>query len=145
MVATLFIIGGGSAAGGVGGTLLPDYWQHLGAVFPPQHAITWCATALFTVCATPSAWPHKPTAFDFHAAEGRSWRLSVDGDGACTTRIPAPTAATGEDSDAAGASVHGTASELVLYLYDRIQADFLHVDGDAGLLDLLRAWEPEEK
>jgi hypothetical protein len=34
---------------------------------------------------------------------------------------------------------------LVLYLYDRIPADSLHVDGDAGLLDLLRAWEPEEK
>ncbi|MFI6843555.1 maleylpyruvate isomerase family mycothiol-dependent enzyme [Kitasatospora sp. NBC_00085] len=100
---------------------------------------------LFTVCGTPSAWPHKPTAFDFHAAEGRSWRLTVDGDGARSTRIPAPTAATGEDSDAAGASIHGTASELVLYLYDRIQADSLHVDGDAGLLDLLRAWEPEEK
>lgn len=40
VVATLFIIIGGSAAGGVGITLLPDYWQHLGAVFPPQHAIT---------------------------------------------------------------------------------------------------------
>nr|WSX53132.1 hypothetical protein OG409_31980 [Streptomyces sp. NBC_00974] len=39
-VAILFIIVGGSAAGGVGVTLLPDYWQHLGAVFPPQHAIT---------------------------------------------------------------------------------------------------------
>ncbi|MEU3500285.1 maleylpyruvate isomerase family mycothiol-dependent enzyme [Streptomyces hundungensis] len=100
---------------------------------------------LFTVCATPSAWPHKPTAFDFHAAEGRSWRLTVDGDGARITRIPAPTAATAEDVEAAGASVHGTASELVLYLYDRIQAASLHVGGDAGLLDLLRAWEPEEK
>lgn len=100
---------------------------------------------LFTVCATPSAWPHKPTAFDFHTSEGRSWRLAVDADGARVTRIPAPTAATGESSDAAGACVHGTASELVLYLYDRIQADSLHVDGDAGLLDLLRAWEPEEK
>ncbi|MEV7598232.1 maleylpyruvate isomerase family mycothiol-dependent enzyme [Kitasatospora sp. NPDC089797] len=100
---------------------------------------------LFTVCATPSAWPHKPTAFDFHAAEGRSWRLTVDGDGARVTRIPAPTAATDEDEDAAGAAVHGTAGELVLYLYDRIKADSLHVDGDAGLLDLLRAWEPEEK
>jgi hypothetical protein len=55
-----------------------------------------------------------------------------------------PTAATGEDS-AAGASVHGTAGELVLYLHDRIPADSLHVDGDAGLLDLLRAWEPEEQ
>ncbi|WP_371498634.1 hypothetical protein OG871_21670 [Kitasatospora sp. NBC_00374] len=40
VVATLFIIVGGSAAGGVGVTLLPDYWQHLGAIFPPQHAVT---------------------------------------------------------------------------------------------------------
>ncbi|WP_405533265.1 hypothetical protein OG592_39265 [Streptomyces avidinii] len=40
VVATLFIFVGGSAAGGVGVTLLPEYWQHLGAVFPPQHAIT---------------------------------------------------------------------------------------------------------
>ncbi|MFJ4953036.1 maleylpyruvate isomerase family mycothiol-dependent enzyme [Streptomyces sp. NPDC088760] len=112
---------------------------------PVELALDGVEEFLFTVCATPSAWPHKATAFDFHAAEGRSWRLTVDGDGARTTRIPAPTAATGEDSDAASASVHGTASELVLYLYDRIQVDSLHVDGDAGLLDLLRAWEPEEK
>ncbi|MFE2876404.1 maleylpyruvate isomerase family mycothiol-dependent enzyme [Streptomyces roseus] len=99
---------------------------------------------LFTCVATPAAWPHKPATFDFHAAEGRSWRLTVDGDGARSTRLPAPTAATGEDSDAAGVSVRGTASELVIYLYDRIPAESLHVDGDAGLLDLLRAWEPEE-
>lgn len=111
---------------------------------PVEVALDGVEEFLFTVCATPIAWPHKPTAFDFHAAEGRSWRLTVDGDGARSTRIPAPTAATGEDSDAAGASIHGTASELVLYLYDRIPADSLHVDGDAGLLDLLRAWEPEE-
>ena len=45
---------------------------------------------------------------------------------------------------AGAASVHGTASELVLYLYDRIPAHSLRVDGDAGLLDLLRAWEPEQ-
>ncbi|MFJ2752154.1 maleylpyruvate isomerase family mycothiol-dependent enzyme [Streptomyces sp. NPDC087297] len=112
---------------------------------PVELALDGVEEFLFTVCGTPSAWPHKPTAFDFHASEGRSWRLTVDGDGARSTRIPAPTAATGEDLDAAGASVHGTASELVLYLYDRIRADSLHVDGDAGLLDLLRAWEPEEK
>jgi uncharacterized protein (TIGR03083 family) len=111
---------------------------------PAEVALDGVEEFLFTCVATPSAWPHKPTAFDFHTAEGRSWRLTVDGDGARSTRIPALTAATGEDSDAAGASIHGTASELVLYLYDRIPADSLHVDGDAGLLDLLRAWEPEE-
>ncbi|MFI5755445.1 maleylpyruvate isomerase family mycothiol-dependent enzyme [Streptomyces sp. NPDC051569] len=112
---------------------------------PVEVALDGVEEFLFTVCGTPSAWPHKPTAFDFHSAEGRSWRLTVDGDGARSARILAPTAVTGEESEAAGASVHGTAGELVLYLYDRIQAESLRVDGDAGLLDLLRAWEPEEK
>ncbi|KJY27884.1 maleylpyruvate isomerase family mycothiol-dependent enzyme [Streptomyces sp. NRRL S-495] len=111
---------------------------------PLEVALDGVEEFLFAVCATSSAWPHKPTAFDFHAAEGRSWRLTVDGDGARSARIPTPAAATGEAPDAAGASVHGTASELVLYLYDRIKAESLRVDGDAGLLDLLRAWEPEQ-
>ncbi|MFD0280041.1 maleylpyruvate isomerase family mycothiol-dependent enzyme [Kitasatospora sp. NPDC127111] len=93
---------------------------------------------LFTCVATPSAWPHEPTTFDFHAAEGRSWRLTVDGDGARTARLPA------EGADAPGVSAHATAGELVLFLYDRLQADSVRIDGDAGLFDLLRAWEPEE-
>ncbi|WP_445280099.1 maleylpyruvate isomerase family mycothiol-dependent enzyme [Streptomyces sp. DSM 118148] len=103
---------------------------------------------LYTCVATPSAWPHKPTAFDFHATEGHSWRLTVDGDGARSTRIPAPgttsAAAADEGLDAVGVSVRGTASELVLFVYDRIPAASLRIEGDAGLFDLLRAWEPEE-
>lgn len=112
---------------------------------PSKVALDGVEEFLFTCVATPSAWPHEPTAFDFHAAEGRSWRLTVDGDGARSTRVPAPSPAAeaGEDSDEAGAAVHGTAGELVLYLYDRISAGSLRVDGDPGLLDLLRAWEPE--
>ncbi|MFG3053340.1 maleylpyruvate isomerase N-terminal domain-containing protein [Kitasatospora sp. NPDC048239] len=109
---------------------------------PAEVALDGVEEFLFTCVASPVAWPHKPATFDFHAAEGRSWRLTVDGDGARSARIPAPGAATGED--AAGVSVHGTAGELVVYLYDRIPAESLRVDGDAGLLDLLRAWEPEE-
>ncbi|MFC7907368.1 maleylpyruvate isomerase family mycothiol-dependent enzyme [Streptomyces nigra] len=93
---------------------------------------------LATCCATTAAWPHKPTTFDFHATEGYSWRLTVDGDGARSTRLP------GEGTDAAGVSVTGTAGEIVLYLYDRIPAESLELAGDPGLLDLLRAWEPEE-
>ncbi|MFE5402327.1 maleylpyruvate isomerase family mycothiol-dependent enzyme [Streptomyces sp. NPDC056580] len=103
---------------------------------------------LYTCVATPSAWPHKPAAFDFHATEGHSWRLTVDGDGARSTRIPTPgttsAAAADEGLDAAGVSVRGTAGELVLFVYDRIPADSLRIEGDAGLFDLLRAWEPEE-
>ncbi|MFJ9832221.1 maleylpyruvate isomerase family mycothiol-dependent enzyme [Streptomyces sp. NPDC101169] len=95
---------------------------------------------LSTCCATTSAWPHKPTAFDFHATEGRSWRLTVDGDGARFARLPAA----GEGPDESGVSVRATAGELVLFLYDRVPADSVRIDGDAGLLALLRAWEPED-
>lgn len=95
---------------------------------------------LFISSFTTSAWPHKPTAFDFHATEGRSWRLTVDGDGARTTRLPA----TGENPDAAGLSIRGTASDLVLWLYNRISVGSLQLDGDPELLDLLLAWEPED-
>lgn len=118
---------------------------------PDEVALDGIEEFLFTCVATTSAWPHKPTAFDFHAAEGRSWRLTVDGDGAHSTPIPAPgtTAVADADGDrdpdaAAGVSVHGTASDVVLFLYGRIPADSLRVDGDAGLFDLLSAWEPEE-
>ncbi|MFE4696853.1 maleylpyruvate isomerase N-terminal domain-containing protein [Streptomyces sp. NPDC056738] len=115
---------------------------------PEEVALDGVEEFLFTCVATTSAWPHKPTAFDFHATEGHSWRLTVDGDGARSTRIPAPAttpvAAADEGPNAAGVSVRGTANELVLFVYDRIPADSLQMEGDAGLFDLLREWEPEE-
>ncbi|MFE1857164.1 maleylpyruvate isomerase family mycothiol-dependent enzyme [Streptomyces anandii] len=115
---------------------------------PDEVALDGVEEFLFTCVATTSAWPHKPAAFDFHATEGRSWRLTLDGDGARSTRVPAPgttpVAAAGEGPDTAGVSVRGTASELVLFVYDRIPADSLQLEGDAGLFDLLREWEPEE-
>ncbi|MFG3152502.1 maleylpyruvate isomerase family mycothiol-dependent enzyme [Streptomyces sp. NPDC048219] len=114
---------------------------------PDEVALDGVEEFLFTCVATTGAWPHEPTAFDFHATEGRSWRLTVDGDGARAARVSAPGAtpvAAGEGPDAAGVSVRGTASDLVLFVYDRIPADSLRIEGDAGLFDLLRAWEPEE-
>ena len=39
VVALLFIILGGAGAGGTGVALLPTYWQYIGALFPPRHAI----------------------------------------------------------------------------------------------------------
>ncbi|WP_062428713.1 maleylpyruvate isomerase family mycothiol-dependent enzyme [Herbidospora daliensis] len=101
---------------------------------PAEVALDGVEEFLSTCCATPSPWPHAPTAFDFHASEGRSWRLTADGDGARVTRLRAPVV---------GAAVHGTASDLVLFMYDRLPAGSLRIDGDATLIDLLRAWEPE--
>ncbi|MFV0315814.1 MAG: hypothetical protein ACK5O2_02490 [Microthrixaceae bacterium] len=39
LVALLFIVIGGAGAGGGGVSLLPTYWQALGNLFPPRHAI----------------------------------------------------------------------------------------------------------
>ncbi|MFY4721478.1 maleylpyruvate isomerase family mycothiol-dependent enzyme [Streptomyces sp. LaBMicrA B280] len=110
------------------------------ASLPVEVALDGVEESLFIASFTRSAWPHKPTAFDFHATEGRSWRLTVDGDGARTTRLPAA----GEGQNAAGLSIRGTASDLVLWRYDRISVDSLQLDGDRELLDLLFAWKPED-
>ena len=39
LMALLFIVIGGASAGGTGVSLLPSYWQTIGAVFPPRHAV----------------------------------------------------------------------------------------------------------
>lgn len=39
LVAFLFIVVGGAGAGGGGASLLPTYWQTLGNLFPPRHAV----------------------------------------------------------------------------------------------------------
>lgn len=38
-MAVLFVVIGGASAGGTGVSLLPSYWQTIGAVFPPRHAV----------------------------------------------------------------------------------------------------------
>ncbi|GGJ28312.1 maleylpyruvate isomerase family mycothiol-dependent enzyme [Streptomyces brasiliensis] len=115
---------------------------------PDEAALDGVDEFLSTCCAWTSAWPHKPAAVDFHATEGRSWRLSLSADGARTTRLSTPgtmpATAAGEDPDTAAASARGTASELVLTLHGRIPVDSLKLDGDRHLFDLLQAWEPEE-
>ena len=115
---------------------------------PDEVALDGVEEFLSTCCATTSAWPHKPAAVDYHATEGRSWRLWLSADGARTARLPdpgtVPATAAGEDPDAADASARGTASELVLILYGRIPVDSLKLDGDRRLFDQLIAWEPEE-
>ncbi|WP_328665709.1 maleylpyruvate isomerase N-terminal domain-containing protein [Streptomyces sp. NBC_00322] len=64
----------------------------LGALqpLPEEAALDGVEEFLSTCCAWTTAWPHKPAAVDFHATEGRSWRLSLSADGARTTRLPTP-------------------------------------------------------
>ncbi|MET9921729.1 maleylpyruvate isomerase family mycothiol-dependent enzyme [Streptomyces sp. NPDC006435] len=111
---------------------------------PDEAALDGVEDFLFTCCATPSAWPHKPATIDFRATEGRSWRLSLSADGAHSIRLATPGTAADEGPDTAGASARGAAGELVLFIYGRIPADSVELDGDRQLFDLLRAWEPEE-
>jgi len=115
---------------------------------PDEAALDGVEEFLSPRCATTSAWPHEPAAVDYHATEGRSWRLWLSADGARTARLPQPGAvsatAAGEDPDAPDASARGTASELVLVMYGRIPLDSLKLDGDRRLFDQLIAWDPEE-
>ncbi|MEV1250048.1 maleylpyruvate isomerase N-terminal domain-containing protein [Nonomuraea sp. NPDC049750] len=115
---------------------------------PAEVALDGVDEFLSTCVATTSAWPHKPAVVDFHASEGRSWRLSLSADGARTARLPEPgtisATAADQDPDAANASAWGTADELVLILHDRIPINSLKLDGDRRLFDQLSAWDPDE-
>lgn len=104
---------------------------------PDEVALDGVDEFLSTCCATTSPWPHEPAVVDYHATEGRSWRLRLSAGGA------RPAITTGEDPDAAGASLRGTASELVLVFYGRVPVDSLKLDGDGRIFDQLIAWDPE--
>ena len=108
---------------------------------PDEVALDGVDEFLTTCVATTAAWPHKPAVIDYHATEGRSWRLWFSADGARTARLPASVA--GEDPEAAYVSARGTANELVMFCYGRISMDSLQLDGDRRVLDQLIAWEPE--
>ena len=114
---------------------------------PDEAALDGVEEFQFTCCATTVAWPHEPAVVDYHATEGRSWRLWLSGDGARIARLSAPgtlpATAAGEDPDAADASARGTASELVLAFYGRIPVDSLELDGDRRIFDQLIAWDPD--
>ena len=57
---------------------------------PDEVALDGVEEFLSTCCATTSAWPHEPAVVDYHATEGRSWRLWLSADGARTARLPRP-------------------------------------------------------
>ncbi|WP_406131223.1 maleylpyruvate isomerase family mycothiol-dependent enzyme [Streptomyces sp. NBC_00989] len=109
---------------------------------PDEAALDGVDEFLSTCCAGTDPWPHEPAAVEYHATEGRSWRLSLSADGARVTELPAPAADSGEAPDPVGATLRGTAGELVLALYARIPVNSLKVDGDPRLFDLLLAWDP---
>ncbi|MGI5451146.1 maleylpyruvate isomerase N-terminal domain-containing protein [Streptomyces sp. CA-243310] len=117
---------------------------------PVEVALDGVDEFLSTCVTTTSAWPHEPAVIDFHASEGRSWRLSLSADGARSARLPDPgtdpAGAAGQDPDATTAflSARGTAGELVFILYDRIPIESLKLDGDRRIFEQLSSWDPSE-
>ena len=106
---------------------------------PEEVALDGFDDCQFTLCATTVAWPHAPAVVEYHAVEGRSWRLRLSRDGAQVARL---TPATGEGPETADASARGTASDLVLFFYGRIPLDSLQFEGDSRIFDQLAAWDP---
>ncbi|SFR77831.1 TIGR03083 family protein [Agromyces sp. CF514] len=110
---------------------------------PEEIALDGFDDCQFTLCATTVAWPHDPAIVDYHAAEGRSWRLRLSDHGAQVTRLtPGVSAGAGEGPGTADATARGTASDLVLFFYGRISLDSLTFEGDRRIFDQLADWDP---
>ena len=107
---------------------------------PVEVALDGVEEFLVTCCATTSAWPHEPSVVEYHATEGRSWRVWLSAEGARVARLEPGTESPG--ADPAHASARGTANELVLFFYGRIPPDSLEIEGDPRVFDQLFAWDP---
>ena len=105
---------------------------------PEEVALDGFDDCQFTLCATDVAWPHEPAVVDYHATEGRSWRLRLSENGAEAARFT-PLA---DDTVTVDASAEGTASDLMLFFYDRISIESLKAEGDLRIFDRLAAWDP---
>ncbi|WP_427924906.1 maleylpyruvate isomerase family mycothiol-dependent enzyme [Streptomyces sp. cg40] len=106
---------------------------------PEEAALDGVEEFVFTCNATTSAWPHDPATVDYHATEGRSWRLELSAAGARATPIPASAPI---PADTAHVSARATAGELVLFMYGRTYVEPLKIDGEQRIFDQLIAWVP---
>jgi len=93
---------------------------------------------LTTRCAGTEPWPHEPVVVDYHATEGRSWRLWVSDGHTRAAELPHGTAAD-ETPEPADVAAWGTANELVMFFYGRIPVDSLRTEGDQRILVQLHA------
>jgi uncharacterized protein (TIGR03083 family) len=101
---------------------------------PEEVAVDGVEEFLYTCNATTSPWPHEPAVLEYHVAEGPLWELRLSAEGARAARLDGP----GEPDLYAS----GTASDVVLTMYGRIDLNALKFEGDVVVLDRLVAWEP---
>jgi uncharacterized protein (TIGR03083 family) len=98
---------------------------------PAAVAVDGVAEFLQVTYGAEGPWPHRPARVVFACVEGPSWTLDLTPVGA---RLDPP--ASGEPV----ATVRGSASDILLALFGRIPLDTLTVEGDAAVVDQLRAW-----
>jgi uncharacterized protein (TIGR03083 family) len=98
---------------------------------PGAVAVDGVAEFLSVPLASMGAWPHRPARIAFAAIDGPTYVIDLSPSG-----VSLDPAASG----APLATVHGSASELVLGLYNRIPLDGLHVEGDSAVLGELKGW-----
>ncbi|SDP65799.1 TIGR03083 family protein [Pedococcus dokdonensis] len=94
---------------------------------------------LSTCVSTDEVWPHEPLTLGFNATEGRAWRLDLSGDGARYARL-------GQEESVdvvSDAFVNATASDIVLWDYNRIALESLEISGDRVGFERLRDWDPD--
>jgi uncharacterized protein (TIGR03083 family) len=101
---------------------------------PEEVAVDGVEEFLLTCNATTSPWPHEPAVLGYTATEGRSWALWLSEKGARAEQLSGP----GE----ADLVAVGTASDIVLTMYGRVDLDVLKFEGDVDVLRRLVAWEP---
>ncbi|GAA2865474.1 hypothetical protein Acy02nite_13260 [Actinoplanes cyaneus] len=110
-----------------------DAWEALGKPepLPAAVAVDGVSEFLSTCLGSLGAWPHRPARVQFQAIEGPSWIVDLSPAGA----TPDP-AASGDPVT----RIHGTASDLVLFLYRRLPLDAVRIDGDHEVAAQLRKW-----
>jgi uncharacterized protein (TIGR03083 family) len=98
---------------------------------PAAVAVDGVAEFLQVTYGAEGPWPHRPARVLFVAIEGPTWTLDLTPAGA---RLDPP------ESGEPVATVHGSASDLLLALFGRIALDTLPIEGDAAVVDQLRSW-----
>lgn len=110
---------------------------------PPDIALDGFDDCQFTLCATTVPWPHDPAVVHYCATEGRSWRLELSPGGAHVAHLaPSPGPSTDSSDTTVDAWARASASDLVLFFYDRIPLGSLDAGGDHRVFDRLAAWDP---
>jgi uncharacterized protein (TIGR03083 family) len=98
---------------------------------PSEVAVDGVAEFLSVPLASLGPWPGKPVRVAFAASDGPAHVVDLSASGVSFDP---------SSPGAADLTVHGSASELVLGLYNRVPLQSLRVEGDASLIAELRSW-----